>query len=261
MQPPSVLALLDFSKKVVIVTGSGRGIGAGIALRFAEAGASVVLHYHQSHDGARQVMEQIKRMGAQAVLSAGDLTQPGDVDSLIQTTLNGFGRLDVLVNNAGIYPGQFFVDLSLEEWRKVLDANLTSTFLCTQAAARQMIVQGDGGAVVNISSIEAQNPTPLHTHYCAAKAAVDQFSRTTANELGRHGIRVNVVSPGLIWTEGIEQNWPEGVKRWMERVPLDRLGMPADVADACLFLASPAARWISGANIVVDDGMLSGQVY
>ncbi len=219
------------------------------------------MHYYQNQEAARQLLEELNGFRANAVLFEGDLTRQADADAFVQCAVDRFGRLDVLVNNAGIYPVHPVLEIPLEAWQKVLDANLTSTFLCTQAAARQMIKQGDGGAIVNISSIEAQNPTPLHAHYCAAKAAVDQFSRTAANELGKYGIRVNVVSPGLIWREGIEAAWSEGVDRWMKVVPLRRMGIPEDVADACLFLASPAARWISGANLSVDGGMLTVQAY
>ncbi|MDQ4078313.1 MAG: SDR family oxidoreductase, partial [Chloroflexota bacterium] len=120
----------------------------------------------------------------------------------------------------------------------------------------QMIEQGAGGAIVNIASIEAERPAPLHAHYNAAKGGVLMYTRSAALELGPHGIRVNAVSPGLIWREGIEEQWPEGVARWREAAPLTRLGRPEDVADACLFLASPAARWISGTNLVVDGGVL-----
>jgi NAD(P)-dependent dehydrogenase (short-subunit alcohol dehydrogenase family) len=123
------------------------------------------------------------------------------------------------------------------------------------------MLPGGGGAIVNIASIEAHNPAPLHAHYNAAKAALLMHTRAAAAELGRHGIRVNCVSPGLIDREGLADAWPDGVGRYLASVPLARLGQPADVADACLFLASPAARWITGAELVVDGGVLTSQVY
>ena len=260
-KPPALETILDHTGRVVIVTGSSRGIGAGIALRYAQAGADLVVHAHTNRAGGLRVVEQVRGLGKRAVLVEADLTDPQAVENLIKTAVSSFGRLDVLVNNAGIYPVQPFLALSLQDWQSTLDANLTSSFLCSRAAAEQMISQGTGGVITNLSSIEAQNPTPLHAHYCAAKAGVEQFSRTIAGELGRHNIRVNVVAPGLIWCEGLEQNWPDGVERWLANVPLGRLGMPEDVADACLFLSSQAARWISGATIVVDGGMLTSQVY
>ena len=138
--------------------------------------------------------------------------------------------------------------------------NLESTFLCTRAAAAVMRGRG-GGAIVNIGSISATNPASDHSHYNSAKAAVLAFTRSCAQELGPAGIRVNSVSPGLIRKAGIEKEWPEGVERWLGKVPLGRLGEPDDIADACLFLASPAARWITGQNLAVDGGVLATRIY
>jgi 3-oxoacyl-[acyl-carrier protein] reductase len=138
-----------------------------------------------------------------------------------------------------------------EEWETVVRANLKSVQLCTQAAARRM---PQGGAIVNVASIEGLQPMPDHAHYAASKAAVLMHTRAAALELGSRGIRVNAVSPGLLGREGLEAEWPEGVERWLRVVPLGRMGTSRDVADACLFLASEAARWITGANLVVDGG-------
>jgi NAD(P)-dependent dehydrogenase (short-subunit alcohol dehydrogenase family) len=148
-----------------------------------------------------------------------------------------------------------------EEWDLVINSNLRSTFLCTQAAAKQMIAQGSGGAIVNIASIEGENPAPMHSHYSAAKGGVLIYTVAAAQELGAHAIRVNAVVPGLIWREGIEQAWPEGVARWQKAAPLKRLGLPSDVADACLFLTSQAARWITGASLRVDGGVMTHQTF
>jgi NAD(P)-dependent dehydrogenase (short-subunit alcohol dehydrogenase family) len=124
-----------------------------------------------------------------------------------------------------------------------------------------MVAQGSGGAVVNISSIEGIQPAPKHSHYVAAKGGVIMFTRAAANELGEHKIRVNAVSPGLVWRDGLDQDWPDGVERYQKAAPLKRVGMPDEVADACLFLASPAARWITGINLVVDGGVMTNNVY
>ena len=129
-----------------------------------------------------------------------------------------------------------------------------------QAVAKRMIEQG-GGAIVNIASIEAENAAPMHAHYCAAKAGVAMLTQAAAQELGGHGIRVNCVSPGLIWRDGIEDAWPEGVERWKAAAPLTRLGRPKDIADACLFLASDAAAWITGVNLRVDGGVMTNQIF
>lgn len=263
---PSVQSLLDFSNKVVIVTGSGSGLGQGIARRFAEAGASVVVHYKASAEGAQQVVADIQARGGTAIAVQADVTKPDEVARLFAATADAFQYVDVLINNAGIYPLAAILEMQPEQWDDVVNANLRSAFLCTQAFARQIVKQntastGSGGAIVNITSIEAENPAPSHSHYDAAKGGVLMLTRAAAFELAVHNIRVNAVAPGLIHREGIEQAWPEGVQRWQRNAPLTRLGMPEDIADACLFLASPAARWITGANLLVDGGVMTHQIY
>ncbi len=253
--------LLDFTGQVAVVTGAGSGLGSGIAERFAEAGAAVVVNYHRSEAGATAVVARIRGRGAKAVAVGADVSRRDEVERLFERTREAFGAVHVLVNNAGIYPSDGLLEMTEEAWRAVVDANLTSVHLCTQAAARRMIAQGTGGAIVNVSSIEADNPAPGHAHYDAAKAGVVMHTRAAAAELGAHGIRVNAVSPGLISRDGLEEAWPDGVRRYLASAPLGRLGRPDDVADACLFLASPAARWITGANLVVDGGVLTSQVY
>jgi NAD(P)-dependent dehydrogenase (short-subunit alcohol dehydrogenase family) len=258
---PTVQSLFDLSGKVALITGSGSGIGSGIAARFAEAGASVMLHYHTSADGAEALAGQIRALGGRSATSAADVTSPENVTRLVESTVETFGKLDILINNAGIYPLAGVTQMSVEAWDEVLDADLKSVFLCTQAAARQMIAQGSGGAIVNITSIEAENPAPLHSHYNAAKGGVLMYTRAAAYELGPYHIRVNAVAPGLIWKDGLDQSWPDGVARYLATAPLRRLGQPEDVADACLFLASPAARWITGASLTVDGGVLTHQIF
>jgi NAD(P)-dependent dehydrogenase (short-subunit alcohol dehydrogenase family) len=253
MDAPEVARLLDLSDRVVIVTGAGSGLGQGVARRFAEAGAKVVVHYRKAAAGAEALVAQIG--GGRAIAAEADLTRPEDAESLVAAAVRDFGRVDALVNNAGIYPLASVLEMTPAQWNEVVAANLTSVFLCTQAAARQMVRQGGGGAVVNVTSIEAGSALPSHSHYAATKAGADAHTRAAAQELGPHGIRVNAVAPGLIWREGIEQMWPEGVSRWLDAAPLRRLGRPEDVADACLFLASPAARWITGATLCVDGGV------
>ncbi len=255
---PAVAGLLDFTGRAVIVTGAGAGIGAGIASRFAEAGADVVVACRSNQQGAQALATRIAGGGRRAVGHQGDLTSAPAAEALASRCLSSFGRLDVLVNNAGAYPQHGLLEMSERDWRDVIDANLTSAHLMTQAAARRM---AGGGSIVNIASIEAENPAPQHAHYDAAKAALVMHTRAAAAELGRQGIRVNCVSPGLIDREGLKDAWPDGVERYLASAPLARLGQPADVADACLFLASPAARWITGVNLVVDGGVLTSQVF
>lgn len=261
MQVPSPEKLLDFSDKVVLVTGAGRGIGAGIALRFAEAGANVAVSYFSSEAGAQEIVEAIRARGRSCLSQRADVRSRADVERLVEKTVEELGALDVLINNAGVDPLASLLEMTDEQWNEVVDTNLRGVFLCTQLGAAQMIRQGSAGSIVNIASIEAQNPAPKHSHYDATKAGIVMHTMAAARELGEHNIRVNVVSPGLIWEEGLEEAWPDGVSRYLAAAPLARLGRPDDVADACLLLASPAARWITGANLVVDGGVLTSTAY
>jgi glucose 1-dehydrogenase/3-oxoacyl-[acyl-carrier protein] reductase len=260
LHAPDVNELLDLTGKVAVVTGASQGIGAGIARRLAAAGAAVVVHFRGSGDKAAEVAASVTGEGGSAIALGGELSDPADARRLVGRTIDSFGRLDILVNNAGMFPNQSLLEMTRDEWRGMFQSVVETTMLCTQASAGEMKLLG-GGAIVNIASIGAIHPAPDHSHYNSAKAAVVMFTRSAALELGACGIRVNCVSPGLIARPGIEEQWPDGVARWQRRAPLKRLGQPEDVADACLFLASPAARWITGQNLVVDGGVTASAVY
>ena len=260
MNVPALSELFDFSGQSVIVTGAAQGIGAAIALRFAEAGARVLIHHRSGADEAAQLAEAIRKDGGEADTMAAELNDVSDVRKLMARAVTDYGSLDVLINNAGSFPTAAFLDMSYEEWSSMLRSNLDTAFLCSQAAARHMQAAG-GGAIVNVASIAASSPGPEHSHYNSAKAALVMLTRSAAQELGAHGIRVNAVSPGVIGRPGIEEQWPDGVQRWHTRAPLQRLGQPEDVADACLFLASPAARWVTGHNLLVDGGVMAASIY
>lgn len=259
MEAPRTSELLDFSGKTVLVTGAGQGLGAGIARRFAEAGADVAVNYRTSGDSAEKLVRELLGHGNRAIALQADVTSRQEATQLTADVVAAFGPLDVLVNNAGSFPLVSLMEMKEKDWDDVLRANLYSVFNCTQAAASQM--RETGGAIVNIASIEGDAPSPMHSHYSVAKSGVIMHTRAAAQELGEFGIRVNCVSPGLIWREGIEKQWPDGVKRWEAAAPLTRLGRPEDVADACLFLASAAARWITGTNLVVDGGVMTGGAF
>lgn len=254
--PPPVERLLDLSARTAIVTGASGGIGAGIAQRFAEAGANVVCHFHAHRDGAERVAAAVRDSGGRAAVCAADVATQTGCEELIGQAVSAFGSLDILINNAGIQPIEPLMEVSGSGWAAMMATNTGGPFMLTQAFARHIESAGkSSGAVVNIASIEGHQPAPAHAHYAASKAALLMFTKAAALELGPLGIRVNAVSPGLVHREGIEEGWPEGVERWKAAAPLTRLGEPEDVADAALFLASDAARWISGADLVVDGGV------
>ncbi len=231
---PPVPDLLDLSGRVAVVTGAGRGIGAGIARRLTDAGATVVIHQRSGPD------------------VAGDLRSKYVAEAVADTVLKRHGRLDIWVNNAGVQPVATIAGMTDAEFDDVVSSNLTTTFRATRACAA---VMAPGAAIVNVASIEALAAPAGHSHYAAAKAAVVAHTRAAAVELGPLGIRVNAVAPGLIDRPDLAADWPEGVERWMRACPLGRLGQADDVGDACLFLASPAARWVTGVLLVVDGGV------
>lgn len=240
-------------RSVILVTGAGRGIGLGIGVAFAKAGANVILNYNHNRQVAEEAVKRILDTGGKAMACQADVSVQEDVDRLMDTVINIFGKLDVLINNAGTYPTAPLLSLRVEDWDAVLNSNLRSAFLCTQTAAQKMKLQNHG-VIINIASIEGSFPAVNHAHYNTAKAGLIHFTKSAARELGCFNIRVNAISPGLIDRPGLEQDWPEGVNRWRSSNPLGSLGTPEDIANACLFLASPAAKWITGINLVVDGG-------
>ncbi len=251
----------ELEGKVAVVTGASRGIGSAIASRFAAAGAAVVVHYRESEADAEKLATRLGETGARACAIGADLREADQVERLFRDAAKMIGDVDVLVNNAGSYPLHELVDAPPEEWKSVVETNLMSVHLATQAAARRLIARNAPGSIVNVASIEGLQPAPAHSHYVAAKSGVLAYTRSAALELGPHRIRVNAVSPGLIWREGIEEAWPEGVASFTARAPLGRLGRPEEVAEACLFLASDRAAFITGANLVVDGGILTAPMF
>ena len=238
--------LLDLTGETVLVTGASGNIGSAIATRLAEAGASIIAHYRGNEAAASGLIE---RLGQGEAVQA-DLSDEAAVDTLFSAT-----RPTMLVHNAATQPVAALGDMSFADWREMMAVNLDSAFLLTQRAARAWIEAGRAGVIVNIGSIEGMDPAAGHGHYATSKAGLLMLTRAAALEFGSSDIRVNCVAPGLIDREGLARDWPDGVGRWHDRVPLGRIGSPIDVADAVLFLLSPAARWISGTNLVVDGGM------
>jgi NAD(P)-dependent dehydrogenase (short-subunit alcohol dehydrogenase family) len=255
MSAPAVKSLLDLAGRTALVTGASAGIGAGIATRLAEAGAAVGIHYRSGKAEAEALAASIRGRGGKAVAVHGELTDPAAATAAVATVAKTLGPVDILVNNAAKQTHALLQEMDLAEWTAMMEVNLGAVFAMTKLVAGEMIARKSGGAIVNIASISGINATLTHAHYATSKAGLIMFTEAAAIEYGRHGIRINAVSPGVIHREGIEKNWPEGVKRWMDKVPLGRMGEDEDVGDAVLFLASPASRFITGANLIVDGGI------
>ncbi len=235
--------------KTVIVTGAGRGIGRGIALAFAKSGYQVVVA-DLNQTEAEQVANEIVATQGKALAVKCDVSDKGEVDNLINKTMAEFGQVHCLVNNAGIYPYKSFIEMTEADWNKVMDVNLKSVFLCSQAVANVMQV---GAKIVNISSIASVVGFENLTHYCASKGAINAYSRALALEVASKGINVNVVAPGAIATPGAAMS-DEQAKQTMVMIPKGRIGQPEDIAQAALFLASDQADYITGQVLVVDGG-------
>ncbi|MFI0420042.1 SDR family NAD(P)-dependent oxidoreductase [Spongiactinospora sp. 9N601] len=256
----SVPELPDLSGQSVLVTGASGTVGRGVAWRFALAGAAVIVHYHKGAERAEELVERVRGHGGKAVALGADVRDEDECHRLIRRSAEWAGRLTALVNNAGVQPVQPLDGMTAAEWRQVVDTNLLSVFACTQAAV-EVMRSTDGGSITHIASIEGSHPARQHAHYCSSKAAVIMHARSAAIEYAPLGIRVNVVSPGLIDKPGLEEEWPDGVRRWESAAPLRRRGRPQDIGDACVFLASPMAEWVTGHNLVVDGGVSSAPTW
>ncbi len=240
--------------KVAIITGASRGIGKAAAMALAQAGAKVVVNYARSSDAADAVVAAISEAGSEAIALQADVSKADQVDAMVKATMDKFGRIDVLVNNAGITRDTLLLRMKPEDWQAVIDLNLTGVFLCTRAVSKIMLKQRSG-RIINISSVAGLMGNPGQANYSAAKAGVIGFTKTIAKELAPRGITANAVAPGFIATDmtGDLKNTEEILKY----IPLGRYGQPEEVAGLIRFLAAdPAAAYITGQVMNVDGGMV-----
>ena len=249
---------MRLENKVAIVTGAATGIGRAIAMGMAREGAAVTIDYVGKPDNANEVVSQIQAAGGKAQAIEADVSTPEHVQNLVAQTVSAFGRLDIFVNNAGIEEKHPFVDTPLDVWDRIIAVNLTGPWLGSQEAARQMITQGGGGRIVNISSVHEDLPMPTNVPYCAAKGGLRMLMRTISVELAPHGITVNNIGPGAIDTpmDAPLKAQPDLMKQLLAEIPVGRMGQPDEVANLAIFLASDDAAYITGSTYFIDGGML-----
>ena len=247
---------MRLTNRVAVVTGAQQGIGKAIALACAGEGAHVVVNYLDDRASGEALVAEIQGMGRSAVAVQADIAVAGEVHQLIAAA-DEFGGVDLLVNNAGIFPRVAFLEMREDDWDRVLGVNLKGGFFCAQAAARRMVENGSGGGIINLASQAAYSGPALGTHYAASKAGLIGFTRAAALALAPHGIRVNAIAPGLTDTaqprDGMSE---EEIADTATALPLGRIAEPEDIAHMAVFLASEQARHITGQTLHVDGGSL-----
>jgi glucose 1-dehydrogenase len=249
---------MRLAEKVALVTGAGQGIGRAIAVRFAQEGATVVVEDLHDDEDSRETLRLIREAGAHGKVVAGDMATVADAGRVIHEAVDAFGRLDVLVNNAGVERFAPFLEATEADYDIVLGVNLKGPFFAAQAFARNARDAGQTGRIINISSVHEELPFPNFASYCASKGGLKMLTRNLAVELGPFGITVNNIAPGAIETaiNSDVLSSPELSKNLVSNIPLGRIGVPGDVAAVAVFLASNEAAYITGSTIVVDGGLL-----
>ena len=247
-----------------MVTGASSGIGAGVALALAEAGASVVVNYSSSAEGAKRTVDKIKSIGAEAMAIQADVAKEEEVRAMFREMLRVLGTIDILVNNSGLQRDAPVEKMTLEQWNAVLGVNLTGMFLCSREAALEMVRRGPRpevsratGKIICMSSVHEKIPWAGHANYAASKGGVKLFMESLAQELAPHRIRVNSVAPGAIQTPINRATWetPEALNALLKLIPYGRIGLPEDIGKAVVWLASDDSDYVHGQTIFVDGGM------
>ena len=242
------------NSKTAIVTGAARGIGRAVALNLAESGVSLVLNYYQNEEAALGLVKEIDALGGRCVLVQGDVSNPGDAQKLINSALENFNELDILINNAGINKDNLLIRMKEEEFQRVVDVNLLGTFYCTKYASKIMMKKRFG-RIVNVSSVVGIAGNAGQSNYAASKAGIIGFTKSVAKELATRNITVNAIAPGYIKTDMTDRLSEEQKDRILSRVPLGRFGLPEDVANMVNFLISDKADYITGQVFRIDGGM------
>jgi len=250
------------SGKTMIVTGGNSGIGAAVVRAAAAEGANLVIDYVVHPEETTKLIAEVEAAGGHAVGVQADVSRPADLQKLVQTAVDSFGRLDVMVNNAGIETRTSILDTTEADYQKVLDVNLKSAFFGTQLAAKQFIAQGGGGTVLNISSVHEDWPMPGNVAYCVSKGGTRMLTRTAGVELGPHGIQVVNIAPGAVATpiNASTMGDPAKLKTLNAAIPLGRMAEPAEIAGVVVFLASGRAAYMTATTVVVDGGIMQGSV-
>jgi len=251
----------DLKGKVVIITGARRGMGKSHALSFAREGAKVVVSDISLED-CQKVVEEITSQGGEAMAVKCDVTKKEEIDEMVRKTIEKWGKVDVLVNNAGICQFKPFLQLTEEDWDRTIDINLKGYFLCAQRAAQEMVKQKSAGVIINVASVamgQVGVGFPNLSHYCASKGGIVAMTETLAIELAPFNIRVNAIAPGAIETPMIDplNQDPKMMEATLARVPFHRVGKPEEVSNLVLFLASEASSYITGSTVVIDGGWLA----
>jgi glucose 1-dehydrogenase len=250
--------ILRLENKVAVITGSSLGIGSAIALAFAKEGAAVAVDYRSHPDEAKEIVDQVEGSGGKAISVHADVSSPEDVKNLIRKAVEEFGRLDVMVNNAGTEEKMPFLETPLDVWNRIIAVNLTGAWLGCQEAARQMVSQGGSGRIINVSSVHEDLPMPTNSPYCAAKGGLRMLMRTIAVELASHNITVNNIAPGAVDTpmDAPLKEDANQMQKLLSEIPLRRMGKPEEVAALATYLASDDAAYVTGSTFVIDGGMM-----
>lgn len=245
-------------QKVAIVTGGSLGIGAAIVRRLAREGYAVTLDYHTHNDAANGIAQEINTGGGRALVVQADVSSVRDIANLVTQTVSHFGRLDLLVNNAGIEQRIPFLQTPEAAWDQQIAVDLKGPYFAAQAAARQMVAQGGGGCIINVSSVHEDIPMVGNAVYCAAKGGLRMLTRTLANELAAYGIRIANIGPGAVATpiNAATLADPAKTQALLAEIPLKRIGQPDDIANAVAWLASDQASYITGTTLFVDGGLM-----